>query len=384
MELCAAVTGCYMALVLLAVFPRRVVKLSWRILQDILILVVCSFILPWLCCEIVACVVLTFIAIVMYNDLPSPWIGVNARAVVITGCDHGFGHDTALHLDKLGFHVFAGCLYMGAEGERKLVTSSSDRLQTFPMDVTNVQQVQEAAQFVTDRLQGKVLHGLINNAGILMTGSVETMAHSDIHKIIEVNCMGVINVHRAFMPLLRQPRRGLARQITVASNIGLAPSSLLGIYGASKAAVALLNETWRYELKPLGISVSTIIPSGFRTGILVYDREAVGNRWWQQATKEVQDYYGKACFVPTNKKKNYKDYLQPDFSSIINCITDALMSTHPKATYYKGLMARSLPFLYLHLPSCMWDLIMPHISSFYDFPVQALINDNTSASSKTS
>ncbi|BFZ14161.1 hypothetical protein BsWGS_17200 [Bradybaena similaris] len=383
MDLCAAVTGAYLAWTLLAIFPRRVVRLSWRLAQDAVVLVVSSFLLPCLCYEAVAALLLAVLALVLYNDQPSPWMTVSARAVVITGCDRGIGHATALHLDKLGFHVFAGCLEMGGEGERELVKSASNRLQTFAMDVTNGQQVMEGAQFVASRLQGKVLHGVVNNAGILLAGNVETMAYPDIRKIMEVNCMGPINIHRAYMPLLRQPRRATARHITVASNIGLAPSALLGIYGASKAAAALLSETWRHELKPMGISVSTIIPSGFKTGILMYDREAVGNRWWQQATQEVRDYYGKACFIPMNKKQNYKDYLQANFSPIINCITDALLATHPKPYYYKGLMARSLPFLYLHLPSCLWDLVMPYYSSFYHFPIQALASDKNQVHSKT-
>lgn len=35
---------------------------------------------------------------------------VDGKAVLITGCDSGFGHALAKHLHKLGFTVFAGCL----------------------------------------------------------------------------------------------------------------------------------------------------------------------------------------------------------------------------------------------------------------------------------
>ena len=47
---------------------------------------------------------------------------------------------------------------------------------------------------------------------------------------------------------------------------GLAPIVFHAVYCASKAAVACMSETLRMELKLLGISVSTIIPSGYRTG----------------------------------------------------------------------------------------------------------------------
>ncbi|KAH9504254.1 Retinol dehydrogenase 7, partial [Bulinus truncatus] len=376
MELCAIVTGCYVGWMVLAVFPRRVVRLSTRIIQDILVLAVSSFLLTWVCCDQLAACLLAFLALVMYNDLPSPWMTANDRAVLVTGCDKGLGHALALKLDAMGFRVFAGCLVMGGEGERALVKGASSRLTTLQMDVTKMEQVLQAAQFMQDRLEGKALHGVVNNAGILMSGNMEVMAYSDIRKIMEVNFMGVVHVYRAFMPLLRRPRRGTSRLVNVASNVGLAPSALMGIYGASKAAVALVSETWRYEHRQFGIHVSTIIPSGYKTGILEYDQEATANAWWEQATQEVKDFYGRACFMAVNKRKNYREYLSPDFSSITDCMVDALLSTHPKPFYYKGLIARTLPFLYLHLPLFIWDAIMPFLSDNYLFPVQALHTDS--------
>ncbi|KAK6963616.1 retinol dehydrogenase 7 [Biomphalaria glabrata] len=382
MELCAVVTGCYLGWVVLALFPRRVVRPHIRIVQDVLIQVVAAFLLSWLCCRVLAACVLAFLTLVMYNDLPSPWTRVNEKAVLITGCDKGLGHALALKLDTMGFQVFAGCLFMGGDGERNLVKESSSRLTTLKMDVTDREQVLQAAQFVKNKLGDKVLHGVVNNAGILMSGNMEIMAYSDIRKIMEVNFMGVIHIYRAFMPLLRQPRRGTSRLVNIASNVGLAPSSLMGAYGASKAAVALVTETWRYEHKQLGVDVVTIIPSGYKTGILEYNQEAVANTWWEQATQEVRNYYGRACFMAINRRKNYRDFLSPDFSGIIDCMVDALLSSQPRPIYYKGLIARSLPFLYLHTPSFIWDAIMPYFSDNYLFPVQALLEDNFEQNSK--
>ncbi|XP_059140509.1 retinol dehydrogenase 7-like [Physella acuta] len=368
MELCAVIVGCYLGWVVLAIWPRKVVKLSPRILQDLLVLTGCSFCLPLLGSDVQTAVLTTLFALIMYNDLPSPWLGVNDRAVLITGCDQGLGHALALKLDTMGFQVFAGCLLMGGEGERKLVEKASSRLTTLQMDVSNQEQVLKAANTVAEKLGTKVLHGVVNNAGILLAGNMEIMAYSDIRKVMDVNCMGVINVYRAFMPLLRRPRRGTARLVNVASNIGLAPSALMGVYAASKASVAMLTETWRYEHKPMGIDVSTIIPSGFKTGILEYNKEEVGDRWWKTATQEVRDYFGRACFTPSPKRENYRDYLNADFSGITDCMADALLSTYPKPYYYKGLIARSIPFLYLHLPPWMWSLVMPYLSDNFIFP----------------
>jgi len=63
------------------------------------------------------------------------------KFVVITGCDTGFGHETAIRLDKMGVHVLATCLTK--EGEQNLKSETSDRLKTFQMDVTNSQQIKD-------------------------------------------------------------------------------------------------------------------------------------------------------------------------------------------------------------------------------------------------
>ena len=54
--------------------------------------------------------------------------------------------------------------------------------------------------------------------------------------------------------------------LLLSPTIGLAPVKLMGIYCSSKSALAMMSETLRYELKDWGISVSTVVPSGYRTG----------------------------------------------------------------------------------------------------------------------
>ena len=61
------------------------------------------------------------------------------KYVLITGCDSGFGHETAIRLDKMGVFVLATCLTK--EGEQSLKSATSDKLKTFHMDVTNSQQI---------------------------------------------------------------------------------------------------------------------------------------------------------------------------------------------------------------------------------------------------
>ena len=42
------------------------------------------------------------------------------KAILVTGCDSGIGHELAKHLDSLGFYVFAACLDTSSEGAQRL------------------------------------------------------------------------------------------------------------------------------------------------------------------------------------------------------------------------------------------------------------------------
>ena len=77
------------------------------------------------------------------------------KAVFITGCDSGFGHELAKKLDAERLRVFAACLT--SEGEAKLKNECSSELITLKLDVTNSRDIQYALQAVKSHLpsQGK-------------------------------------------------------------------------------------------------------------------------------------------------------------------------------------------------------------------------------------
>ena len=74
----------------------------------------------------------------------------------ITGCDSGFGRETAIRLDKMGVNVLATCLTK--QGEQDLKSMTSNRLKIFQMDVTDSQQIKDVFEQVKNVLpsgQGK-------------------------------------------------------------------------------------------------------------------------------------------------------------------------------------------------------------------------------------
>ena len=86
----------------------------------------------------------------VWRLIPQSKVDIKDKYVLITGCDSGFGRETAIRLDEMGVRVLATCLTK--EGEQSLKSVTSDRLKTFQMDVTNSKQIKDVFDEVERRI----------------------------------------------------------------------------------------------------------------------------------------------------------------------------------------------------------------------------------------
>ena len=204
--------------------------------------------------------------------------------VVITGASSGIGRATALHLERLGFRVFAG-IRTEADGDA-LAAESSDRLTPVLLDVTDEGSIAAAVDTVSQTASGG-LYGLVNNAGLSLNGPLELLSTTDIRRLMDVNVLGLLAVTKTFLPLLRQ-RCG--RIINISSGHGLLAIPDKSAYAASKFAVQAISDSLRVELRPFGVSVSCVAVGKVDTealGKIVADRE----RMIDNANPDVLELY---------------------------------------------------------------------------------------------
>ncbi|XP_063264743.1 D-beta-hydroxybutyrate dehydrogenase, mitochondrial-like [Prinia subflava] len=260
------------------------------------------------------------------------------KAVLITGCDKGFGHALAKCLHAKGFTVFAGCLLMDEDGDgaRELRNMKSDRMKVLQMDVCSDQEVAQALAFVKSTLKEpeEGLWGLVNNAGISTFGEVEFASLDNYKKVAEVNLWGTVRVTKAFLPLIR---RAKGRVVNITSMLGRMVSPSRSCYCVSKFGVAAFSDCLRQEMYRWGVRVILIEPSNFvaATGILTaaaIDRQA--EALWSGATHTVREDYGSEYFARhVAGMKSFVSSGLRDMSLVLNDITEALTSPRPKNRY---------------------------------------------------
>lgn len=104
---------------------------------------------------------------------------------------------------------------------------------------------------------------VVNNAGYANLASVEDITDEDFREQIDANLLGVVNVTRAALPVLRG--QGAGHIIQVSSIGGRLATAGLSAYQAAKWAVGGFSEVLAKEVGPLGIKVTVLEPGGMQT-----------------------------------------------------------------------------------------------------------------------
>lgn len=274
--------------------------------------------------------------------------GNTRGAVVITGASTGIGRTSALHLDALGFRVFAG-VRKAADGEA-LRRDASDRLTPLSLDVTDAASIEAAAKEVAGALGGEGLAGLVNNAGIVVSGPLEFVPMDEWRQQMEVNFFGLVAVTQAFLPLVRKAK---GRIVNVSSIGGKVSTPFLSPYAASKHAVEGLSDSLRRELRSLGIFVSLIEPGAVATPIWEKGNAAAKERR-AQLSEEANALYGAAMGkLQEAVGKVEKGAIPPE--EVAKAIAHALTADRPKTRYLVGIEAKVQNALSSLLPDRMMD-----------------------------
>lgn len=272
-------------------------------------------------------------------------------SVVITGASTGIGAACALHLDQLGFQVFAGV--RTEHDGRALQSHASARLIPIMLDVTQEDSILSARDAVAARVASAGLSGLVNNAGFALAGPLELLSMTDLRKQLEVNVIGQVAVSQAFLPLLRQAR---GRIVNMGSIAGRAATPFLGAYCSSKSALESLSDALRCEVRPWGLSVSLVEPGAVQSEIWERSRTHAEAALSQMRPERLALYR-----IQLEKLRDLTVKVQRraiPAIAVAKVVVQALTATRPKTRYLVGYDAKFRAFLKFWLPDRMQDAVL--------------------------
>ena len=177
----------------------------------------------------------------------------------ITGCSTGFGRELAIEVLKNGYSAIITARRL--KDIEDIVKDYPEKALALELDVTIPDQIRRVVDKSIKHF-GRI-DVLVNNAGIGYFAAIEESEDDEVRKMFEINFFGLAKVIQDVLPFMRAQRSG--HIINIASIGGLVGFPAVGFYNATKFAVDGLSESLAKETAALGIKVTIVAPSGFRT-----------------------------------------------------------------------------------------------------------------------
>ncbi|WOO79829.1 NADPH-dependent 1-acyldihydroxyacetone phosphate reductase [Vanrija pseudolonga] len=272
------------------------------------------------------------------------------RVALITGCSEptSLGAHLALELKRRGFRVFASA--------RKLSTMDAlkaEGLDTIELDVVSADSIVAALAHIT--AEAGRLDVLVNNAGI---SGLAPLLDTDIARmkaLYDVNVFGPLAMVQAFAGLLSAGAKEAGRD-SVVINVGSGSVNgfpCLGAYGSFKAALQIMSDVLRREVKSLHIRVITLELYGVQTAM------ADGHKTFDITRATLSGFYD----TPTVKEKANTLFSErmannPTSPQVAKQLADAILASSPPLKMWAGGEALPGRFVMPALPVWVMDSIV--------------------------
>ena len=242
----------------------------------------------------------------------------------ITGCSTGFGRELASLALQQGNRVVVTA--RKTSDIQDIVAPYPHTAISVKLDVTDKADIKASVEKALETF-GRI-DVLVNNAGIGYFGAVEESEEDEVRRMFEINVFGLANMTKEVLPIMRKQRSG--HIVNIASIGGLVSFPAVGFYNATKYAVDGLSESLAKETAHLGIKVTVIAPSGFRTDW--------AGRSANNSKIEIEDY---APTAGKNKKdiRGYSGNQPGDPVRAAKAIMKAVDSTNPPLRLLLGAAA---------------------------------------------
>jgi NAD(P)-dependent dehydrogenase (short-subunit alcohol dehydrogenase family) len=176
------------------------------------------------------------------------------KTALVTGASSGIGKAAALALQKAGYAV-----YGTSRTPEKAVRPELAGIRFLPLELTDPDSVDALLP------QLPTLDVVVCSAASSLMSAVETTPVSKIRELFELIVFGNARLIQGVLPAMRSAGHGLI--VNISSYAEVTPVPCSAVYAAAKAALHVLSNGLRQEVRPFGIRVVTVAPTFIKTSI---------------------------------------------------------------------------------------------------------------------
>lgn len=193
------------------------------------------------------------------------------KIIWITGASSGLGKFMAYEFARQGARVALSARRTDTLAEVLMeVQSLGGEGLVVPCDVMDEQSIEKATSEIVRHFGG--LDVAIANAGAGVYGNIETLTAKEWRRQLDINVTGLALTAKYALPYLKKSKGQL---VLIGSVAAYVPNPYVGAYGASKAAVRNIGQTFQLELKGTGVGCTVIHPGFVDSDIARVDNDGV-------------------------------------------------------------------------------------------------------------
>ncbi|MDZ7910512.1 MAG: SDR family oxidoreductase [Rhodococcus sp. (in: high G+C Gram-positive bacteria)] len=270
-------------------------------------------------------------------------------SLLVTGAGRGIGLAITEHMSAAGWTVYAT-----ARSESALARlNAMSNVHGVPLDITDREAIAALPEHLPDTLDG-----VVNNAGIIVSGPVEGVHIDQLSRQFDVNVVAQVAVTQAVLPAIRSAR---GRIVFMSSVSGLITTPGTGAYSASKYAIESIGDALRMELRPWKIPVSLIEPGPIRTdmwGGMLDEHDAMVTGLSSENRLLYADHLDASRKLLGRMQK-----IAADPKRVTTAVEHALTSSRPKRRYVLDTASRVQKLAVALTPTSVTDRLLAALTS---------------------